>query len=399
MLRVLLGIVRWLCPVLRLGKRVVVTRHADVVDVLERQAEFSVVAVYADKMRETSGDFFLGMDDGEVYRREAGIMRAVMRREDLETIREMVRARAERCVSAARQRGEIDAVAELTRHVPLALVDEYFGVPGPTVSDLARWLRTIFHHLFLNQGNEAAVRDPALASAREMNAYLDTLIAERRAELAAGSGPPRDDLLTRLIRRQSSHPDACLDDPGIRRNISGLIIGAVDTTSKAAILALGVLLDRPPALRGARHAAVADEQEKLLAYVYEALRFDPFNPIMFRRCVAETTIGPRGKVIKAGADVYLAPLAAMFDARAFPAPKEFRTDRMISAYLHFGFALHTCYGNFINRVTLPEILRPLLLDPDLRRAAGKAGQVVMDGPFPDKLMLALGRRPHEERAA
>lgn len=399
MLRFLLGILRWLCPVLRLGKRVIVTRHADVLDVLERQAEFSVVEVYAAKMAETSGDFFLGMDDGEAYRREASVMRAVMQRQDLDTIGAMVRARAERCVSAARERGEIDAVGELTRHVPLCLVDEFFGVPGPNVSDLARWLRTSFHHLFLNQGNGAEVRGAALASAREMSAHIEALIAERKLELAAGSGPPRDDLLTRLVQRQMKSPENCLDDDGIRRNISGLIIGAVDTTSKAAILALGVLLDRPSALVGARHAAVSDNRELLLAYVYEALRFDPFNPIMFRNCVGETTIGPRGKVIRAGADVYLAPLAAMFDERAFPSPKEFRTDRMISSYLHFGFGLHTCYGNFINRVTLPEILRPLLLDPDLRRLPGKAGQVVMDGPFPDKLMLAVGRRPAGKRAA
>ena len=45
--------------------------------------------------------------------------------------------------------------------------------------------------------------------------------------------------------------------------------------------------------------------------------------------------------------------------------------------------MHTCFGAYINRAVIPIILKPLLKQRNLRRAAGDAGRMDNQGtPFP-----------------
>ena len=372
-----MGTLRGLAPVF--GKDpVYVTRHADVLDVIARQDEFSVVGIYAAKMEATSGSFFLGMDEGPEYHAEADLMRGVMRYPyDLEWIRAIARSHSESIVAAALANGgDLDVVADLTREVPIRVVDEFFGVPGPDNGTMRRWMRDIFNHLFFNLDGDARQRKDAEGAAAELGPYLLELIAERRR---AATGHT---MLDRLVAIEG------ISDDFIKRNLAGLIIGAVDTTSKAATHALGVLLTKPVALESARCAARADNRRRLLAHVLEALRFDPFNPVMQRSVPRDTTIGRGGKPVRAGATVWISPLSAMFDKRAFEAPRQFREDRPLASYLHFGFGLHECYGNHINRVTLPEIVRPVLR---LARIRGSRRDIDWDhtGQFPNHWTLRL----------
>lgn len=65
------------------GGTAILTRHADVTEVLEREADFAVV--YEPKMRLiTAGEnFFLGMQDSAEYTRDVAAMRLAVRREDV----------------------------------------------------------------------------------------------------------------------------------------------------------------------------------------------------------------------------------------------------------------------------------------------------------------------------
>ena len=81
--------------------------------------------------------------------------------------------------------------------------------------------------------------------------------------------------------------------------------------------------------------------------------------------------------------------SAMFDDRDIDEPDEFRVDRPAYHYLHFGFGMHTCFGQYINEEQIPRILKPLLKRSGLRRAEGADGELVMDGPFPSRLVLEL----------
>ena len=59
-----------------------ITRYKDVVDVLARAREFSVVPTNGRKMAALNADFFLGMDQGAVYDKERAWLDAAVERSD-----------------------------------------------------------------------------------------------------------------------------------------------------------------------------------------------------------------------------------------------------------------------------------------------------------------------------
>lgn len=391
-LRELFAGLRSMMPVVVLPGFAVVTKYADVVEVLRDDLDFGVTEIYAAKMQATSGAFFLGMENTPQYQRESAIARQAARPADLDRIRALVSSTADELIRAAAPSGRLDAVGGFSRLVPARVVSEYFGVPGPDLATQLRWMRTIFWEIFIDFGNSAPVRDAAAASSREMAPYLMRLIAQRRNEIAAGRAAG-DDVLTRLVRMQG---DAAthLDDDGIRRNIGGIVVGAVDTTSKAVANALDQLLDRPDALAAAQQAARAGDDTLVGAYIFEALRFNPQNPFLLRHCRNAHVVGkgtPSEKQIPKGVTVLAATLSAMFDGSIVASPDEFRAGRPPENYLHFGAGLHTCFGELINRVQIPTMMKSLLKLRNLRRAPGPDGTMVSEGPFPDRLIVLFDR--------
>jgi len=191
---------------------------------------------------------------------------------------------------------------------------------------------------------------------------------------------------------QQQVSDSTIDDDLLRRNIGGVIVGAVDTQSKALAQALDELLRRPDALDSARRAALANDIASVRAHVWEALRFNPHNPVLFRRCHADTVIADgtdRRTTIKAGTDVIVFTIAAMFDPEVALSPDEFRTDRPNAAYMHFGDGQHTCFGAFLNGVVLPMAMRELLVLDGLAYADDGPRAIEYEGPFPDRMRLTF----------
>jgi cytochrome P450 len=383
---------RCCCPNVALGKNAIISRHTDVTDVLTRDTEFTISQINAPLFAAINSPFVLGMDRSPQHERELAVLQQVVHREDMERIRRTVRQNAEQLVQAALPFGRIDAVNGLARVVPLRLLESYFGIPSPDDPTMMRWMRDTFHVLFVNLANDPLVKRDGVRSASELRQYVLGLIAKRREQRNSPNQP--DDVLGRLVGLQdAAHP--WLDDDSVRREVGGLIVGAVDTTSKFVNLAMDELLRRPAAFAGARAAALAGDMEAVRRHAYEAVRFNPHNTFVVRFCPNGAVVASgtkRERRIPAGANVIVGTLSAMFDREQFPAPDEFRGDRD-AEYLHFGFGLHRCFGYAINGVTIPEIMAALLRLPNLRRAAGAAGTVVYDGPFPERFILEFDRGP------
>jgi cytochrome P450 len=183
-----------------------------------------------------------------------------------------------------------------------------------------------------------------------------------------------------------------MDDLGIRNNLIGLITGAIPTTSKCCAQALDQLFERPEVLAQAHAAAAAGNDALFAAYVFEALRFNPNNPGVFRLAAEEYTVAKgtlRATTIPKGMSVLPATQSAMFDDQKVDSPNEFRVDRPAWVYMHWGYALHTCSGQYINQVQIPAILQPLVARKNLRRAAGDAGKLQFAGPFPSSLNVTF----------
>jgi len=358
---------------------VIVSRREDVREVLERDDLFEVV--YAPRMEMITGgaDFFLGMQDEPAYTRDVSNMRIVVRRADLPAIVEPCVSQAATAIVAAAG-GQLDVPQVLTLPVAAHLLDVYFGTPGPDTASMIDWTTKLFWYLFIDLAADPKLDGEAVIAAAALRDYVDSAIARRKADSVQ-----RDDVLGRCLALQASGTPG-MDDLGIRNNLVGLLIGELPTTSCAAVRALDQLLARPAALASAQAAARADDRVALAQHVYEALRFYPVNPVIYRRAVRDSVIAEgtlRARRVKAGNLVMASNLSAMFDDVALPSPRAFRTDRPWDVYMLWGFGMHTCFGDHLNRTTLPALLKPLLARPGLRRAAGPAGQIDNAGtPFP-----------------
>jgi cytochrome P450 len=313
-------------------------------------------------------------------------MRLVVRREDLTRVKDIVSRHADEIVSELfRGRGPVDIVKPLTRKVPVRLAGEYFGISAPRDDQMMAWARACFREFFINLLDDPVVRAPAVAAGAEMRERLDALLAERRASHADG----KDDVMGRLLRLQSAGEVTGLDDDRIRRTLMGLVIGMVETTSQAAIQALLVLLSRPDALAAATAAAKADDDDTLADLVFEALRFRPINPMVVRVAKEDYRLAagePHQTLIRKGTTVFALTWSAMLDPRVVDSPEEFRPDRPDYHYLHFATGLHACYGRYISRIQIPQILKPLLKLEGLRAA----GAPEYDGTFPETVRVAAG---------
>lgn len=364
----------------------VVSRFDDVHEVLDREADFEVV--YGPKMRQiTAGEnFFLGMQDSARYTRDVSNMRLAARRDDVsKLIKPFVAEQAAAVIDGAL--GELDVPQQLTLPIPARLVGHYFGTPGPSEQTLIDWTTIMFWYLFIDLKDDPEVVAGAERAAHECRDYLDQAIAARKR-----APTPTDDVLNRCLAMQAAGLPG-MDDLDIRNNLIGLIIGAIPTLSRAAVQALDQLLERPDALAQAQQAAGADDDAALARCLNEALRFNPLNPVIYRRAVRDTEIARsslRCRPIPKDTLVFAANLSAMFDRRQVRSPGEFRTDRPRSHYILWGYGLHTCFGAHINQAVIPAMLKPLLKQSKLRRAEGAAGRIDTGGtPFPQHLRVSF----------
>jgi cytochrome P450 len=269
--------------------------------------------------------------------------------------------------------------------VPTQLLDVYFGTPGPSEREMIAWTTDMFWYLFIDLSADPTLDKRALQSAAQCRTYLDGVVRDRKARPSSA-----DDVLNRCLTMQAAGLPG-MDDLGIRNNLIGLVIGAVPTTSKAAVLALDQLLERPDALAGAQRAARADDDALLARHIFEALRFNPVNPVIYRRANRDTVVAAgtlRARKIRQFTMVLAANYSAMFDRLKLYDPESFRTDRPWDSYILWGDGLHTCFGAHINQVLIPAILKPLLQQKGLRRAPDASGQIDTGGtPFPVHLRL------------
>ncbi len=372
-------------PILESAAATLVAQFRDVEEILHREEIFSV-SPYLPRMMGVIGPFVLSQDITPRYDHDISIMRLVVRREDLPRVKDIVSRHAAKIVGELfAGSGPVDIVQTLTRKVPVRLADEYYGFFAPHDDQMMAWARACFREFFINLLNDPVVRAPAVTAGAEMRARLDALLAERRASGAEH----KDDVMGRLLHLRRAGDAAGLDDEGVRRTLMGLVIGMVETTSQAAVQALLSLFSKPDALASAVAAANADDDDLLANLIFEALRFRPINPMVVRVAKEDYQLAagePHRTLIRKGTTIFALTWSAMFDPRMLDSPEEFRPDRPDYHYLHFATGLHACFGRYISRIQVPQILKPLLKLQGLRAT----GAPVYDGTFPQTLMVAAG---------
>jgi cytochrome P450 len=150
----------------------------------------------------------------------------------------------------------------------------------------------------------------------------------------------------------------------IGANAAGLLIGSVETTSQAVAQILEFLVNKPDLLAKAKISAQAENPSEIDNIVWEALRFVPISPYLFRQ-TSENVVIAKGTdwetEIRAGTNVLLLTQSAMFDDYAYSNADIFSPERSWYHHFNYGFGIHDCLGKYIGMVMIPEMVRQVLL--------------------------------------
>ena len=382
-------------PVLKLPivKLVLVNRNDLLVEMMNRDKDFTVEEINSKKMSDQKGAFFLGMDTANPqFNRERDFVRKATKKDDMELIRSFVRQASADIISKADNYGKLDVADSHCKVVLVRLIDFYFGVAAPNERCVKTWHRALFYDLFLNFTNNKAKHDAALKAADERKECLLQIIKERKQDLAAGK-QIADNIFNRLIIMAQEPGYEWVDDDCLQRNIGGLLTGIFETTNKSVILVLDELFNRPEALAQAIETAKEGDMKKMYGIVSEALRFNPAQPGVIRFNETKQILNGYGKksyTIPAKRKVFAMTASAMFDPAAFPEPKKFIGDRN-AIYMNYGFALHECYGKYINAVTISEFVAAVLRLKNVRRAPGIVGNGtgITQQSFPNNFVVCF----------
>lgn len=370
-----------------------VNRNDLLVEMMERDNDFTVEEINAEKMARQKGAFFLGFDRrNPQFDRERNFVRATARREDMDLIRAFIRNEADEIINYAKPFGKLDVANTLCYPILVKFIDQYFGVPAPSETIMKHWLRVLFYDLFLNFTNNKKKHQMAVDAALARRTWILQLIKDRKQELKDGK-TLADNITNRMILLQAKEGNAWFDDETLHRNIGGLITGILETTNKAVILVLDELFRRPEALKGAIETAHKQDMTLMYGYVKEAMRFNPAQPGVIRYCEQQQTLTGKGTKkykIAAKKKVFALTACAMMDPKAFPEPKKFDPTRD-AVYMNYGYALHECYGKYINAVTISELVAAVLRLPNVRRMDNRAGKGtgLHEGPFFNNFVVAF----------
>lgn len=384
-------------PVIKIPliKVAVVSSNDLVKDLLHRDLDFTVEEINSAKMANQKGAFFLGMDrNNPQMDRERTMARNAVKRDDLERIKMFVRNLAEDIIQKSLNYERLDVPDKLCKPIFVRLIDDYFGVPAPSERTMRRWLRDLFYDLFLNLGNNKHKHQIAWNAGVERRSYLLQLLKDRK-QLVKDGGSLEDNMLNRFLAMQREPGNEWFDDEKIQRQIGGIITGILETSSKAVVLVLDELFNHPEALKKAIAVAHTYDTQKMFGYVQEALRFHPVQPGVLRfnekEQVLQTASGKRYTIPAKTRNLALTA-GAMFDPSNFPNPLTFDGEREAVTYMNYGYALHECYGKYINSVTLSELVAAVLRLPNIRRGYGRSGQGsgLIEESFPSNFVVEFG---------
>lgn len=404
-------------PILVTPECTLVALFSDVRDALLMPTVLTV-DLYKPKMGVTATEvgYLMAHDDDALHYREKSLMQAMLNRDDLGHVRALVQ---KTCIDILdRANGQIDIVTPYCRTVPATLVQDYFGFDGVEAKDLIEWSFWNQYDAFHNQPfdlNSPEKFDHIVKMHAEVSdkliAYLATLVGRKllMAKIAALFSIPigilhmikaavmrlfgikqkvvPDDIVSRMLKSSFA---ASLDFaiPRLATNAGGLLIGAIETTSQAVSQTIQYFIEHPAILANARTAARKDDPGDFDGYVWEALRYVPISPYMFRQASTEVTLAsgtPHQTTIAKGTNVLLLTQSAMFDTYAYEAPEQFNPQRNWYHHFNFGFGSHDCLGKYVGMVMIPEMVRQVLLRSNLRATSAMNYK---DGPFPEEYRLA-----------
>ena len=331
--------------------------HASVERVLTDHAVFSSEGVGTrpiDELRDEDMLFMrtiVGMDPPR-HRRYRSVVSAVFTPRAVASLEGRIREISQELIDRVRPAGRMDFIEDFAFPLPVAVIAEMLGVPLDRREDFRRWSDDLLSAGFgLDRANPP---ERQRAASRDMMAYFDELVEERRRR-------PKEDLISGLV--QAEVDGQRLD----RKELSSfcillLLAGHVTTTT---LLAQAVwCLDDPETAGELRRSPelVPDAIEEVLRHR---------TPVLGLGRIARQDVTLEGQAIRRGEVVLAWIWAANHDPTVFRDPDRFDPHRKPNPHLAFGHGIHFCLGAPLSRleaaVALPMLLEQLpglRCDPD-----------------------------------
>lgn len=363
-----------------------VTRHADVVRVLQDSATYSSY-IGATQIRDPDPDdlpfirrMMLNQDPPGHGRLRRLVSRAFTpgRIERFERVaQERARTLLAHALEAARTAdGTVDLVGAVTDDYALLNLADLLGVPEADRKLLLHWTQRVIGYqdpdeaglqVLDGQGRPVNPRSPAML--RDMFDYARQLAAHKRRF-------PDDDVMTTLALPQFSTslepggtPIAELAESELEMFFFLLTVAGNDTVRSAAPGGLLALAEHPESYERLR----ADEAELPLA-VDELLRWHP--PVLTFRRTAAVDTELAGRRIRAGDKVVVFHASANRDERVFTDPDRLDLTRAPNPHVSFSDGPHVCLGAHFARLQLRVLYREAMRALPVLRPAGPPERLV-----------------------
>ncbi|MEQ1609717.1 MAG: cytochrome P450, partial [Hyphomonadaceae bacterium] len=272
--------------------------------------------------------------NGEAHQRRRQPVARTFAFKLMEAMRPTAAAIAAEIISERLGKGPFDFIREFAAQLPARIIADVLGIPRSDLPVFMKWISDTAESIgFVDLDRRAEIEQ----SLTDFNAYVDRLLADRRAN-------PRGDFLSDYVAATAASGD--MTEGEIRAQIVGLILAGSDTTRNSMCMTLSQLLQHPA--QWADLIANPDGLKK--KSVEEGLRVEPVVSGIPR--VALNDMEVEGFLIPAGAIIAVSILSVLRDPDVYTDPETFnihRTDQQ-RWHLAFGSGAHRCAGEALARV-------------------------------------------------
>ncbi|HVW41236.1 MAG TPA: cytochrome P450 [Amycolatopsis sp.] len=314
----------------------VLTRHADVCEVLvDRGFSAGLIPdLVSQQARRVSGRDVsrierlgrasLVFTDNPEHARLRGLVNRVFTTQAVAALRPLVEKVAGDLAERARERGDIDAIADFAAPLPVAVLCEWMALPDALRDRVGGWTHDV--RFLLEPGLMKGEDFTRVAAAVETFAQALEEVAALRRER------PGEDLISRLLAARTGGGDRLTDEEVVFVCIMCFVAGTETTT---ALIGNGLLALLQHGIR----------PDPARCAVTETLRYN--SPLQLTKRLATRDVEIGGATIREGDQVLLCLGAANRDPGVFPDPDRFDITRNTEGHLAFGHGMHGCLGGVL----------------------------------------------------
>ena len=336
----------------------VLTRYADIVEVLQNHAVFSnrgrvtntierqYPGDFLQKIRPLLSHFAQGLinSDPPDHTRLRKLVQKTFIPKTLEILRPKIETLVAELLGNVANQTSFDLVKEFAYPLPVQVIAEMLGVPPSMRETFKDWSHTILQFQAMPKANPETILISQKALL-EMRGYLSEVTQDRRKN-------PTDDLLGELVRVEEEGSRLTQEEL-LSTGVSLLVAGHETTTNLIASAAL-LILKYP------KQCELLKANPALLpSMIEEALRFESSLQRLGRTVLKDTVVA--GTQLKEGDTVLMLIGSANRDPAQFANADAFEiTRKEHNKHIAFGTGIHFCLGAPLARLEAPIALGRLI---------------------------------------